>query len=131
MNDLLLFLDSYRIRPGRLAEFQDAVRDITAFVEANEPQMLHYSNFIHLDGVRGTGVQIHPDYDSVKRHRVVLSERFATIMDLAEIVRIEIFGNLSERRLSQIRETAQGFGPVEVIAKDFAAGFHRLPDLTT
>jgi hypothetical protein len=125
VNELLLFVDTFRIRPGRRAEFEQAAREIVDFVGAHEPRLLHYSIYLSESGLDGTGLQIHPDYDSVKRHRVVLGEQFGKIMELAEIVRIEIYGALSERRLAQIRNTAQAFGPVEVTAKGLAAGFHR------
>jgi hypothetical protein len=44
---------------------------------------------------------------------------------LAEIVRIETYGPLSDRRLEQIRDTAHAFGDVPVIARPLHAGFFR------
>ncbi|MCW2526179.1 MAG: hypothetical protein JWM76_1039 [Pseudonocardiales bacterium] len=125
MSEQLVFIDTFRIRPGRVDEFKLAATNICAAVSAEEPRIMAYTIYVSDDGRDGTGLQVHPDYESVKRHRVVISAHFATIVELAEIVRMEIYGPLSERRLQQIRETAKAFGDVPVIARNLHAGFFR------
>jgi hypothetical protein len=125
MSEHLVFVDTFRIRLGRVEEFKQAATEICKVVSAGEPRLIAYTIYISPDGTEGTGLQIHPDYESVKRHRVVIGDLFGKIMELAEIVRIEIYGPLSDRRLQQIRDTTQAFGEVPVIARALHAGFFR------
>jgi hypothetical protein len=125
MSEHLVFVDTFRIKPGRAAEFKQAATEICQTVSDGEPRLLAYTIYVSDDGSEGTGLQVHPDYASVKHHRTVMAGHFGTIMQLAEIVRMEIYGPLSARRLEQIRETARLFGDVPVIARDLHAGFFR------
>ncbi|MCW2621149.1 MAG: hypothetical protein JWL64_751 [Frankiales bacterium] len=127
MSEHLVFVDTFRIRPGRAEEFRQAAKEICEVVSAGEPRILAYTIYVSDDGSEGTGLQVHPDYESVKRHRTVMATEFGRIMELAEIVRMEIYGPLSERRLQQIRDTARLFGDVPVIARNLTAGFFRPP----
>ena len=87
--------------------------------------MIAYTIYVNEDGTEGTGLQIHPDYESVKFHRTVLADHFGQIIELAEIVRMEIYGPLAAHRLQQIRDTTKAFGDVAVIGRPLEAGFFR------
>jgi quinol monooxygenase YgiN len=125
MSEHLVFIDTFRIRPGRTEEFRQAAAQICAAVSAGEPRILAYTIYVSDDGSEGTGLQVHPDFASVKQHRVVMAAEFGRIMELAEIVRMEVYGPLAEHRLQQIRDTAKLFGDVPVTARNLTAGFFR------
>ncbi len=126
MSEHVVFVDTYRIRDGKVDEFKQATEEIVEFVAAQEPQLIAYGVYINEEGTEATGFQIHPDSESVERHFAVAGPRFGPIMELIEVAKIEVYGKPSDRVLEQMHQMARSFGSVQVSVKDLHAGFIRL-----
>jgi hypothetical protein len=70
-----IFISQSRIKEGRLDDFNRALREMATFVEANEPRVIAFEAYLNDDDTEVTGVQIHPDADSMAFHMQVAFEK--------------------------------------------------------
>ncbi len=121
----ILFIDTWKIREGKLAAFKDATREFVDFVAENEPQLIAYNVYIDEESNHSTVVQIHPDSESIEFHMNVAGPQFGRFIELYEPGgRIEIHGRPADHVLGRMRQMAQQLG-VAVIVKEHYAGFAR------
>ena len=52
MSQPIVYVDTSKARPGRLAELKVAMNDMARFVQANEPQLLADNVYFSDDGTR-------------------------------------------------------------------------------
>lgn len=125
MSGPIVFIDTLRIHQGKLADFEQAVREVAELVESSEPQLIAYAVYVDAAGTEATGLQIHPDSESMERHLAVAGPAFGRIMELVDLVRVEIYGEPDDRLLGRLTEMAQAFGGVRLVLKGPRAGFAR------
>lgn len=118
MSGPFVFLGTYRIPDGRLEDFKSANREMTQFVEANEPRVMAMGTYINEDGTEGSTVHIHPDAESLEFHLQVAAERIGKGREIVETKRIELYGKPSDRLIEQL----QG---ISLIVKTYLHGFTR------
>jgi secreted PhoX family phosphatase len=70
-----IFISQSRIKEGRLDDFKRGLREMAEFVEANEPRVIAFEAYLNDDDTEVTGVQIHPDADSMAFHMQVAFEK--------------------------------------------------------
>src|SRR3712207_2562625 len=75
MAEPLIFVTTLTLKEGKLEDFKHHSEQMGKFVEANEPRIIHFEQYISEDGTEVTGVQIHPDEDSMTFHMQVAAER--------------------------------------------------------
>ena len=63
MVEPLIFITTLTIKEGKLENFQRYTEEMGKFVEANEPRIIHFEQYINEDATELTNVQIHPDED--------------------------------------------------------------------
>jgi hypothetical protein len=125
MSDQVIFVDTYRIRDGKVDEFRQATDEIVEFVTANEPRLIAYGVYINDEGTEATGFQIHPDSESIEHHFAVAGPKFGPIMEFIEVAKIDVYGKPSDRVLEHMMQMAKSFGSVQVSVKNLHAGFIR------
>src|SRR5215207_7829902 len=122
----LIFITTLTLKEGKLEDFKHYSEEMGKFVEANEPRIIHFEQYINEDGTEVTGVQIHPDEDSMAFHMQVAGERMGQAYEFIDAVKsLQIYGEPSDAFVEQMKP-ASGAG-FPVIVKSKFAGFNRLP----
>src|SRR5207245_10687253 len=95
-------------REGKLAAERDRAADLGSFIEANEPQILAFNEYVNEDGTEVGVVQVHPNAASMEFHMDVVAERAARAYaeTLEATTSIQVFGTPSDSILQMLREQA-------------------------
>lgn len=125
MHQPIFYVDTSSIREGKLGEVEVAMKDLAAFVEANMPQLISYGFFLDEARTQMTVVAIHPDSASLEFHLDVGATEFRKFADLIDLLKIEIYGQVSDAVLERLQQKAQALGTGTVLVHDFYAGFAR------
>ena len=129
MPEAIVYIDRSTIRSGKLEELRVAIDDLVGFIEAREPQLLHYAFHVDEERSQMTVVAVHPDTASVERHMDVGAEAFRAFADLIEMQGIEVYGPASERMLRQLEEKAADLGEHgQVLVNGAYAGFSQISE---
>jgi hypothetical protein len=122
----IVYVDTWKIREGKLGEYKDAARELVHFVAENEPQLIAYNVYIDEESNHATVIQIHPDSASIEFHMKVAGPQFGRFIELYETGgTIEVHGRPADHVLDRMRQMGQQFG-VTVDVKERYAGFARL-----
>lgn len=125
MTEPILYVDRSDIRPGKLADVRHAMRDLAAFVEAHEPQVIAYRSYLDETESTMTVVAIHPDPASMELHMELGGPKFAAFAAFIRIRSIDVYGRPSPSVLAQLRHKAELLGGATVTVHAFQAGFSR------
>ena len=94
MQGPLIFIATNRLKPGRLDSERARVPGLVEFVEANEPRLIAFNEYVNEAGDEVSVVQVHPDAASMEAHIAIVAERaraaYAETLDAT--VRIQVFG---------------------------------------
>lgn len=123
----IVYVDTSRIRDGKLAELETAMRRLAVFVRANVPRVTSYAFFLDEDRSRMTVVAVHPDSDSLEFHMDTGAEEFRRFADLIELERIEVYGAVSDGVRERLHRKAEMLGGASVTVHDLHTGFDRGP----
>jgi len=121
----LLYVDTSEVREGALEEVKGAIKELAAFIEANEPRLIAYNVYLSEDGSQMTVVHLHRDTSSLEYHLEVGGPAFRKLADLITLTSIQIYGEPSERALTQLHEKARSLGRDNVSVHRLQAGFSR------
>jgi hypothetical protein len=103
-----IFIATNRLKPGKLAAERERVPGLVDFIEANEPRLIAFNEYVNEDGTEVAVVQIHPDADSMRFHMGVVAERAAVAY--AETVEattsVQVFGMPSDAILEMLEHQA-------------------------
>ena len=124
MSHTIVYIDTSTICEGKLEELEVAMKDLAAFVEANEPQLISYAFFLDTDRTQMTVVAVHPDSASLEFHMDVGGPEFRKFADLIDLARIEVYGRVSDAVLERLHQKAWRLGGTVAIHQ-FYAGFAR------
>ena len=126
MSGPFIFIATNRLKPGKLAAERKRVPGLVEFVEANEPRLIAFNEYVNDDGTEVAVVQIHPDADSMAFHMNVVAERAAAAY--AETVdattSIQAFGMPSSAVLEMLDRQA-GVGVSLTVMSSHLGGFTR------
>ena len=121
-----IFIATNRLKPDRLDRERKRVTGLVEFIEANEPRLIAFNEFVNDAGDEVTVVQIHPDAASMEAHMEIVRERvqqaYAETLDAT--VRIQVFGQPTEAILEALRQQA-GDGVEISIDGEHLGGFTR------
>lgn len=127
MSDPIVYIDRSEIREGRLEELREAIDELVAFVDTQEPQLISYGFYLDEEAGRMTVVAIHPDSASLELHMEVGGPQFRKFKDFIRLQKIEVYGQPSDTVLSALRQKALMLGDEEsVVVQRLHAGFARL-----
>jgi hypothetical protein len=86
------------------------VSDLVAFIDANEPRLIAFNEYLNEAGDEVTVVQVHPDAASMEAHMQIVRERaqaaYAETLDAT--VRVQVFGRPTPAILEALRQQAGG-----------------------
>jgi quinol monooxygenase YgiN len=125
MSRPLVYVDTSEVRDGALEELRGAIDELVEFVEANEPQLIAYSVYLSDDGRQVTVVHVHTDSASLEYHMEVAGPAFRRFADLITLSSIRVYGEPSEKAVSQLHEKARLLGCSDVTVHALHAGFGR------
>lgn len=125
MAEPIVYVDVSEIQDGKLEDLQVAMKELVAFVEANEPQLISYGFFLDTQRRLMTVVAIHPDSASLEFHMEIGGPEFRKFADLITLKRIEVFGRISDAALERLHQKTQMLGSGTVSVNEPSAGFAR------
>jgi hypothetical protein len=124
----LIFITTLTLKEGKLEDFKHYSEQMGKFVQENEPRIIHFEQYINEDGTEVTGVQIHPDEDSMAFHMQVAGERMGQAYEFIDSIKsLHIYGEPSDAFVEQMKPASEPGFPV--IVKTKFAGFNRLPTM--
>src|SRR5258708_13142666 len=71
MSGPLIFIATNRLREGRFDAERQRVPDLSRFIEANEPRLIAFNEYVNEDHTAVTVVPIHPHAASLEFHLAV------------------------------------------------------------
>ena len=121
----IIYVDTSRIREGKLEELEIAMRHLAAFVDANVPQLISYGFFLDEDRTRMTVVAVHRDSASLEFHMDTGAAEFRKFADLIDLSTIDVYGAVSDAVLERLHRKARMLGDATVAVHELFAGFAR------
>jgi len=125
MSNPIVYIDTSTIREGKLENLKVAMKDLASYVEANMPRLISYAFFLDADQSQMTVVAVHPDSASLEFHMEGGADEFRKFASLIQLLRIEIYGHISEVVLERLHQKARMLGSGTVVVHEFYAGFSR------
>jgi hypothetical protein len=103
-----IFIATNRLKAGRLDFERQRVPRLVEFIEAKEPRLIAFNEYVNETGDEVTVVQIHPDPESMEAHLEIVRERAleAYAQTLGATVRIQVFGQPTRAILDTLRQQA-------------------------
>jgi hypothetical protein len=111
-----VFIATNRLKTGAYDAERRRVPGVIDFIEANEPRLLAFNEYVDTDGAEVTVVQVHPDAASMEFH-------YAESLDAT--IRIQVFGTASDAVVEMLRAQA-GTGVPLTVHAEHLGGFTRL-----
>jgi hypothetical protein len=121
----IVYIDVSAIRKGKLAELEGAMKSLAAFVERNVPQLISYGFYLDPQRRQMTVVAVHRDSASLEFHMDVGAAEFRKFADLIELLKIEVYGRVSEAVLERLHRKARVLGTGTITVHALYAGFSR------
>jgi hypothetical protein len=125
-----IFIATNRLRDGRFDAEQQRVPELSGFIEANEPRLIAFNEYVNQDRSQVSVVQVHPDAASMEFHLGIVGDhaRQAYAQTLAATTGIQAFGTPTEKILRMLRQQAGSGVPVS-ISPLHLGGFTRAGDI--
>lgn len=125
MSEPIVFVTSFEINEGKVAEFKDAAKRSMEFLRANGP---HLFAGIYLDeaGKVANGVQVHRDSESILTAWKTADPHIREVMQHVRTTRVENYGQPSDAVMEGMKRLA-GAG-ASIVVRPRLVGFTRLQD---
>jgi hypothetical protein len=104
-----IFIGQSRIKEGRLDDFKRGLREMAEFVETNEPRVIAFEAYVNDDATEVTGVQIHPDADSMAFHMQIAFEKIMEFDQYLDTQSVEVYGVPNDAVLGMMKQVADQF----------------------
>ena len=103
-----IFIATNRLKAGRLDRERERVPDLVEFIEANEPRLIAFNEYVNEAEDEVTVVQVHPDAESMEAHLAIVGERAqeAYAQTLDATLHIQVFGRPTQAILDTLRQQA-------------------------
>jgi hypothetical protein len=88
----VMFVGHYRVPAGRVEEWRAANRTMTAFVEANLPDVFSFDAYLNEDGTEGTSIHSHRDAESFERYLAAMATMIGQGTRIVEVTGIDLYG---------------------------------------
>ncbi|MCC2654555.1 MAG: hypothetical protein K0Q60_4721 [Microvirga sp.] len=121
----IVYIDTSAIRKGKLEELEVAMKTLAAFVEANVPPLISYGFFLDEERTQMSVVAVHRDSASLEFHMDVGAAEFRKFADLIDLLKVEVYGRVSDVVLRRLHQKARMLGKGTVAVHEFYAGFSR------
>ena len=122
-----IFIATNRLKPGAYDSECRRVPGLVDFIEAGEPRLLAFNEYVNAERTEVTVVQVHPDAESMEFHMGVVGERAANAYaeTLDSTTQIQVFGAPSDAVVVTLRVQAGAGVPLSVHAEHLG-GFTRI-----
>lgn len=121
----IVYVDTSTIREAKLRELKHAMQHLAAFVKSHMPRLISYAFYLDEDERQMTVVAVHPDSESLAFHMAEGADEFRKFAPLIELVRIDVYGRVSDEVRERLNEKARALGQATVTLHDHQAGFAR------
>jgi quinol monooxygenase YgiN len=121
----IVYVDRSEIAEGRLDELTERIRELAALVDAQEPRIVSYAAYLEEDRKAISVVHVHADAESLATHFRVAGAAFRQFVDLVRLQSIDVYGDVTEDIVQQLREKARLLGGARVTVHPHEAGFLR------
>jgi hypothetical protein len=127
MSGPFIFIATNRLKPGAYESERRRALGLVDFVEAGEPRLLAFHEYINRDRTEVTVVQVHQDAASMEFHMGVVGERAAQAYaeTLDATTQVQVFGAPSDAVVEMLRVQAGAGVPLSVHAEHLG-GFTRI-----
>lgn len=125
MPDPIVYVDTSRIREGKLEELKVAMKRLAGFIEANNPRIISYRFFVDDEATSMSVVAVHPDSAALELHMDVGDAEFRKFADLVDLSSITVYGEISDSVRERLNQKAQMLGSGAVAVHHAEAGFAR------
>src|ERR1700719_4152954 len=100
-----IFIATNRLRPGKLEDERERVRELSDFIAANEPRLLAFNEYADESGSEVGVVQVHPDAQSMQFHMNLIRERAASAYGetIEATTAVQVFGMPHDPILQMLR----------------------------
>jgi hypothetical protein len=126
MSPPFIIIATNRLKAGKLDRERQRVRGLVEFIEASEPRLIAFNEYVNEAGDEVTVVQIHPDAASMEAHMEIVRERalqaYAETLDAT--MRVQVFGQPTAAILETLRQQA-GNGVEVSVNGEHLGGFTR------
>jgi len=78
MNSPFILVSQYRLKAGHLEDYRGWVKGLADFVKSREPRMIAFHVYANDEGTEVTGIQVHPDAESMESHMQIVREYIQT-----------------------------------------------------
>jgi hypothetical protein len=121
-----IFIATNRLRDGRFDAEQQRVPGLSSFIEAHEPRLIAFNEYVNEGHSEVTVVQVHPDAASMEFHMGVVGDRAreAYAQTLEATTGIQVFGTPTENILRMLRQQAGSGVPLSIYPRHLG-GFTR------
>jgi hypothetical protein len=123
----VIYIDRSDVHEGCSDDLKAGIRDLVAFVDSHQPQIVTYGFYFDEDVRRMTVVAVHPDSASLVRHVDIGGPEFKKLAPFIELREIEVFGRLDERAVELLQAKAAALGDRGIVTMhDRFLGFDRI-----
>jgi hypothetical protein len=121
-----IFIATNRLKPGKLEAERLRVPGLVDFIEAHEPRLIAFNEYVNEEGTEVGVVQVHPDTDSFEFHMEAVRERAARAYEetLDGTTSIQVFGTPTDTILDMLKRAA-GEGVQYTVKPHRLGGFTR------
>jgi len=116
VNGPFIFIATNRLKPGKLDDERRRVPGLVEFVQAKEPRLLAFNEYVDDEGSEVAVVQVHTDAESMAIHLEAVAERAARAYaeTLEATTGIQVFGTPSNPVIEMLRRQAGSGVPLNV-----------------
>ena len=121
-----IFIATNRLKPGKVDAERHRVPGLVDFIEANEPRLIAFNEYVNDEGTEVAVVQVHPDAASFEFHMGAVRERASRAYEetLDATTGIQVFGAPTQGILEMLRRQA-GAGVQYTVKQHHLGGFTR------
>jgi hypothetical protein len=125
MSGPFIFVATNKVREGRLEGERARVPGWIEFIDANEPRLIAFHEYLSEDTTEVEFVQVHPDTGSFENHMRVVERSGRSYAETLEgTTNIRIYGTPSEAVLEMLSQAA-GSGVSMTVLPEHLGGFTR------
>ena len=121
-----IFIATNRLKPGKVEAERHRVPGLVDFIEANEPRLIAFNEYVNDEGTEVAVVQVHPDAASFESHMGAVRERASRAYEetLDATTGIQVFGAPTQGILEMLRRQAED-GVQYTVKQHHLGGFTR------
>ncbi|MGI9610387.1 MAG: putative quinol monooxygenase [Acidimicrobiia bacterium] len=108
MAEAFVFINTFKVKEGKLNEYRQFVDRMVPAVEEGEPDMMQYGLFFNEEALEATALQVHRNVENFAFHMNLMSQLIEESRDLIEFadMSVTIYGTPTESILEQMRQMA-------------------------